>query len=224
MHPNVDMIKQIHAELRRPTNKGQNGGGARVGDRLPVNGTGFFLEMCQSSLNKAASASSDGAYRSSVVPVAVKWALRATDVYMRHVPEIRLPFTSDLEMGKGEQKEGTDSRVRKGHLKPGDFRKIIEGVLQVILAIDDFAKRSRDMVAEEHGAVMDNLSIRDLMNKVGDAVDRAQLQSLVEQIAALHAVLYAAKDKEIVESLKQLKTYLSDILVLTEDQHNGENN
>lgn len=82
-------------------------------------------------------------------------------------------------------------------------------------AIDQLAKFMRDssrQVAEQHGGILRQAGIRELMNKVGGAVDVVHLQNLVEQVAGLHAVQHTAANGEAVEQLSQLSEQLGKTL------------
>ena len=82
-------------------------------------------------------------------------------------------------------------------------------------AIDQLVKSMRDssrQVAEQHGGSLRQAGIRELMNKVGSTVDVVHLQSLVEQIANLHAVQHTAANGEVAEQLSRLSELLGNNL------------
>lgn len=93
---------------------------------------------------------------------------------------------------------------------------VLSYVRQVISDIDDFSQRSIEAVVKEHGGLLKYTSLKDLIDKVGGTVDRAALQSLFEQLAALHTTLYAAKNQEVAQLLREVDKYLERLLIITE--------
>lgn len=61
------------------------------------------------------------------------------------------------------------------------------------------------------------------MDKVGAVVDRATLQSLFEQMSALHAGALADRDQKVANRLDFLQKILTDLLQLTVDKKYRKN-
>jgi Ni,Fe-hydrogenase III large subunit len=93
---------------------------------------------------------------------------------------------------------------------------VISGTKDTIDQLANFIRASSQQVAEQHGGILKHAGIRELMKNIGNAVDVVHLQSLVEQVCALHAVQHTAANGEAVEQLSQLIELLHKALSVSQ--------
>jgi len=163
------------------------------GSRLPYDELALFLSTCSPRLP------ADAYENETMVEIQVDNALDmvATVINLR-VPHI----TSDAE------------RISV-HSHPLMLRAI-KGVLQsVIVSIHDSDKA----LADQHGGVLQHASIKDVMNKIGNAVDVATLQSYFEQLGAFHAAQYTAARRPAVEKLESVCEMIDELLAIHARAH-----
>lgn len=87
---------------------------------------------------------------------------------------------------------------------------------ELVKVMDKYVEDSAKLIAEQHGAILKHANLKDLMNKMGDAVDTAAMKSLLEQLGALHAVMYASKNREVVSMLRAADEFLERIVLVNE--------
>jgi len=160
-----------------------------LGPRLPYKELALFLSLCYDNIPSLD-------IGQTVVEQEVERALQAVHRFDTHTT------------GRATSNVGSTA--------PENYRLVLACTKDTI---DQLAKFTRDLsrsTAEQHGGVLKQPGIRELMNKVGNAVDVVHLQSLFEQIAGLHAVQYAAGNGEVTEQLSQLSERLNRALSLME--------
>ena len=64
---------------------------------------------------------------------------------------------------------------------------LLSGLRVALGEIASFLKDQATALREQHGGINTHASIDDIMNKIGDCVDRTALKSFMEQIFAIHA-------------------------------------
>jgi hypothetical protein len=93
-----------------------------------------------------------------------------------------------------------------------NYRLVLGCTKDTIDQLTKFIRGSSQQVAEQHGGILKQAGVRELMNKVGGATDVVHLQSVVEQVLALHGVQHTAANGETVEQLSQLSELLRKAL------------
>lgn len=63
----------------------------------------------------------------------------------------------------------------------------VTSLRQALCEIKDFLVAQATQLREQHGGVQKHLSIKDLMVKIGNCIDRTALMTLEEQVFAMHA-------------------------------------
>jgi len=159
------------------------------GGRLPCKELALFLSICNDNIPSLD-------IGKTVVEQEVERALRTVHLFDTHTT------------GRATSNVGSTTHE--------NYRLVLECTKDTI---DQLAKSTQDssrQVAEQHGGVLKHAGIRELMDKVGGAVDVVHLKSLVEQVASLHAVQHTAANGEIAEQLSQLSERLDKTLSMTE--------
>ena len=160
-----------------------------LGPRLPYKELGYFLGICNNNIPSLD-------IGQTVVEQEVERALQIVHLHDMHTTG---RATSSV-----------------GPLTHDKYRLVLGCIKDAIDQLAKFTRDSSRKVAEQHGGVLKQPGIRELMNKVGSTVDVVHLQSLFEQIAGLHAVQHAAGNGEIAEQLSQLSERLNKALSMTE--------
>ena len=93
-----------------------------------------------------------------------------------------------------------------------NYRLVLGCTKDAIDQLAKFLRGSSQQVAGQHGGVLEQADIRELMNKVGGAAGDVHLKSLFEQVAGLHTVQHTAANGEAVEQLEQLSEQLNKVL------------
>lgn len=194
--PDSTLIQAIHAILREEdgvasTHSGQS---AKMGSQLRFRGLGFFLDHCHQIIGPSFHHTLvKGALRRHVLE-----ALVATTTYLAHSRELRTSSHS-----------ATDSGGSSTNMNMAGFHAIMTTVSELMDAIRQHANRSTDDVAAAHGGLLRHASVRSLIDQVGSAVSKPMMESLFEQLAALHASAYAAQQAPIVDTIEQISDLLS---------------
>jgi hypothetical protein len=158
------------------------------GKRLPYGELAFFLGICNDNIPSVN-------IGEKVVEQEVQRALQTV-----HLHDI-------YNTGR------TTSNVES--LTDENYRLVLGCTKDTIDQLTKFIRDSSQQVAAQHGGILRQAGIRELMNKVGGAVDVVNLQNLVEQVAGLHAVQHAAANGQAVEQLSQLSGQLGKVLSIS---------
>lgn len=142
------------------------------GRRLPYKELALFLSICNDNIPSLG-------IGQIVVEHEVKRASRTV-----HLHDIHTTGRATSNVGSKTQE---------------NYRLVLECTKDTIDQLAKFMRDSSRQVAEQHGGILKHASIRELMDKVGGAVDVVHLKSLVEQVARLHAVQYTAANGEIAK-------------------------
>lgn len=70
---------------------------------------------------------------------------------------------------------------------PQALELFVSSVRRALLEIKDFLLAQATELREQHGGIQRHISIKDLMVKIGNCVDKAALMALEEQVFAIHA-------------------------------------
>ncbi|KKY29422.1 hypothetical protein UCDDA912_g10654 [Diaporthe ampelina] len=199
MNPDVMLIKMIHAQLRKPHQKSTDG--QPLGNRLTVSGFGFFMELMHKEMLHQ---DNDGAgeYSEPNVDFQINEALDKTEIFMHHSKCSWTP--SNLVPQDG------------GEIEVEDLFHVLTSMRDVVRAVIRFSEASMEDVAKQHGGMLKSTSLKDLMIKVADSVDRASLQARFEQICALHAAAYAQNKVNSAKTLQNLAVCMDKVLLMTE--------
>lgn len=160
-----------------------------LGDRLPYEELGFFLGICDENI-KSQSIGKDA------IKQEVERALQTVHLH------------GIYNTGRATSKIAPMTK--------DNYRVVLGCTKDTIDALVKFIRDSSRQVAEQHGGILKQAGIKELMNKIGAAVDVVHLQNLVEQVAGLHAVQHAAANGQAAEQLSQLSEQLGKILTIAE--------
>jgi hypothetical protein len=193
-----DIIQRIHHVLRLDEDSDEPGN-LPLRDQLNRGMLGFFLEICHLKITSAD-------FAVEVVRDIVKDALQLAQLHQNHTATI--PSSSFAAW--------TDSGPAGDRPIAADLHLVLTTMREFIKTMDKYVDDSAKLIAEQHGAILKHANLKDLMSKIGDAVDTAAMKSLVEQLGALHATVYASKNREVVNMLRAADEFLERILMVNE--------
>lgn len=207
MNPDVMLIKMIHAQLCKPGRKSTDD--QPLGNRLTISGFGFFMELMHKEM-RGQDNNGAGEYSAPTVDFEINEALDNTEIYMHHSRGSWTP--SDFVPHDG------------GKVNVEDLFQVLTSMRDVLRKVIRFSEASMEDVAKQHGGMLKSTSLKDLMIKVGDSVDRSSLQVQFEQVCALHAAAYAQNKVNSAKTLRDLVMYVERVLLITEKSlHEGGN-
>lgn len=99
-------------------------------------------------------------------------------------------------------------------LSEKNYRLVLKCIMGIIEQIDIFSKDFRQQVAEQHGGVMKHAGMNELITKIANAIDVVTQQSNFEQLANIHAVLFASGNVQVADKLTELNSLISKVLDL----------
>lgn len=158
------------------------------GGRLPFNGLALFLSICNDNIPSLD-------IGQTVVEHEVERVLRTVHLCDTHTTG---RATSNVEP-----------------LTHENYRLVLGCTKDTIDQLAKFLRDSSRQVVEQHGGVLEQAGMRELMNKVGGDADDVHLKNLFEQVAGLHAVQHTAANDEAVEQLEQLSEQLNKVLAVS---------
>jgi hypothetical protein len=159
------------------------------GKRLPYGELPFFLGICNANIPSVDMAE-------KVIEQEVERALQTVHLHGVY--------------NTGRTTSNVESTANENH------RLVLSCTKDTIDQLTKFMRDSSQQVAEQHGGILRQAGIKELMSKVGGAVDVVHLQSLVEQVAGLHAVQHTAANGQAVEQLSQLSELLGKTLFISQ--------
>ncbi|KAI7775640.1 hypothetical protein LA080_006518 [Diaporthe eres] len=114
----------------------------------------------------------------------------------------------DDESNEDNEDEDEDDNIH-------ELLECLRGVIQRLMEIfnsSEYSDRSTAAIAAAHGGLLKHSSLTDLMERVGNAVDRATLQGLFDQLGVLQTALHAEKGREMADVLRKMVGYLDAAL------------
>ncbi|RYP05575.1 hypothetical protein DL764_003688 [Monosporascus ibericus] len=124
-----------------------------------------------------------------------------------------------------EEQQGNGDKVKLGNneenamqLSKGDSRTVLSWVRQCIKSMNDYMDKSITAIAEQHGGITKNGPLNELMTKLRNAVNKFEIQVLLEQVSAFHAMVVASDARELSHTVNTLGQYLDKVLTVTEDE------
>lgn len=199
MNPDVMLIKMIHAQLRKPDQKSTDG--QALGNRLTISGFGFFMELMHKEMLHQDD-NGAGEYSEPRVTFQINEALDKTEIFMHHSKCSWTPSNVIPQNG--------------GEIEVEDLFHVLTSMREVIRDVNRFSEASMEDVAKQHGGLLKSTSLKELMIKVADSVDRASLQARFEQVCALHAAAYAQNKVNSAKTLQELAVCMDKVLLIVE--------
>ena len=98
---------------------------------------------------------------------------------------------------------------------PDDQKSLVPLLSGLRVALGEIASFLTDQATalrEQHGGIATHDSIKDIMNKIGDCVDKTALKSLMEQIFAIHAEQLAIGNGNGVGYIKECMALIDQAL------------
>jgi hypothetical protein len=161
--------------------------------RLPYADLGYFLSLCNRWFP---SASSLEEMDDQALVLKVEQVLDAVEV---HATYKTVPPASNSTLSP---------------LSEQNYRLVLKCIQGTIGQLDIFSKEFRQQVAQQHGGVMKHTGINDMISKIANAIDVTTQQSNFEQMANIHAVLFASGHCQIADKLLELNLLIGKILDL----------
>jgi len=106
----------------------------------------------------------------------------------------------------------TASEIFRDEKSTVQFLSGLRVALQDIVAL---LKDQATALREQHGGLTTHTSIEDIMNKIGDCVDKTALKSLMEQVFAIHAEQLATSNSNGVGYIEECITLIDQALEIS---------
>lgn len=168
--------------------------GERLGDILPYNSLGFFLEECQQRIG-------DMEMDDTAMTSTLESIFTTVENRSRHLSV----WTSSYQPGNGTKEE---------------LLEVIKVSRQLAQDLHDGLEQSAKAFEEENGALLKHASAQSLTDEPSLALDRDQIVNLKKQLDGIWATALAAKNRKIVARAQKLCEFMDEAMAklnVTED-------
>jgi hypothetical protein len=192
-HVDPALIVRVHQLLCEevPVN------GGKVGNMLPYNSLGFFIEECQSKMGNIQA--DDKTMQSTLNSV-----LATVENHNRHMPA----WTSSMPSGNGTKEE---------------LLEVVAVAKQLARVLQNDLEQSAKAFVEENGGLLKHKSVQSLMAELSLALDRDHIVSLFKQVARIWSTAYLVRNKKTSTRAENLCKFLDEATAQLSTPDDGEN-